>query len=89
MKKLPWGIFAGISAMAVFFAAVGTIAAFIILDSIAGETNTSATLFDEWYQIVLFAAVIVFAIALFVSVTMCAIRAKAKKERAEEAADER
>lgn len=89
MKKLPWGIFAGISAMAVFFAAAGAIAAFIILDSIAGETNTSATLFDEWYQIVLFVAGIVFAIGLIVSVTMCVIRAKAKKEQAEEAADER
>lgn len=88
MKKLPWGIFAGISAMVVFFTTVGTIAAFIILDSIARETNTSATMFDEWYQIVLIVASIVFTIGFIVSVTMCVIKAKAKKVQ-EEAANEK
>ena len=79
MKKLPWGIFAGVCAMAVFFATVGVIAAFIVLNSIAGQTNTTATLFDEWYQTVLFIADIIFAMGLIGSVVMYVLKAKANK----------
>lgn len=76
MKKLPWGIIAGICAMVVFFATVGTIAAFIILNSIAGQTHTEASLFGEWYQIVLFAVDILAALGLAGSFAMFVLRQK-------------
>ena len=54
IRKIPWGILAGSFAILLFFCLVGTIAAFIVLDMMAGETSMHATLFDEWYQVVLF-----------------------------------
>lgn len=70
MRKVPWGIFAGICAMVVFFSTVGVIAAFIILNSIAGQTHTVATMFDEWWQTALFVVDIIFAIGFVVSLVM-------------------
>lgn len=79
MKKLPWGIIAGICAMIVFFTVTGTVAAFIVLNGIAAQTNETATLFDEWWQTALFVADIVFALGLVGSCTMYVLRIKAKK----------
>lgn len=76
MKKLPWGIIAGICAMIVFFATVGIIAAFIVLNGIASQTNTFATLFDEWWQTALFVADIVFGLGLLGSLAMYIVRTK-------------
>lgn len=70
MRKVPWGIIAGICAMVVFFATVGVIAAFIVLNSIAGQTNTTASMFDVWWQTALFIVDIIFAVGFIVSLAM-------------------
>ena len=70
MKKMPWGIFTGIFAMCVFFTTIAVVALFIVLNSIAGQTHTTATLCDEWYQTLLFVLDIFFVIALAASATM-------------------
>ena len=80
MKKLPWGIFAGISAIVAFFSIIGTVASFIILDSIAAQTTRSATLFDEWYQTALFVLMIISVICLIGSVVMYVINAIERKK---------
>lgn len=81
MKKLPWGIIAGICAIIAFFAIAGTVAAFIILNSIAGQTHTEASLFDEWYQIVLFAVDIIASLGLAGSVVMYVLRRELNSEK--------
>lgn len=80
MKKVPWGIIAGICAIVAFFAVVGAIAAFIVLDSIAGATNGNATLFDEWYQTVLFIISIVSVLGLIASTVMWFLCKKGNRE---------
>ena len=56
MKKTPWGIWAGVFAIAVFYLTLGVVASYIILDAVAGATNTDATLFDQWWQVLLLGA---------------------------------
>ncbi len=81
MKKLPWGIIAGICAIIAFFAIAGTVAAFIILNSIAGQTHTEASLFGEWYQILLFAIDIIALLGLVGSVIMYVLRRKVNLDK--------
>lgn len=78
--KVPWGIIAGICAMAVFFTTVGVIAAFIVLNSIAGQTGSSTTLFGEWYQTVLFIADILFFAGLIASAVLWFVKRKKTEE---------
>lgn len=79
MKKLPWGIIAGICAIVVFFATAGTVAAFIILNAVAAQTSETVTLFQEWWQTVLFVVSIISAIGFIGSLTMCCIKANRLK----------
>ena len=83
MKKLPWGIIAGICAIVVFFATVGVIAAFIILNSIASQTNNSATLFDAWYQTLAFIVDIIAVLGLVGSVVMYILKERQLKQEGE------
>ncbi len=76
MKKIPWGILAGICAMVVFFTTVGMVAAFIVLNSIAAQTNSSAAFFGEWYQILLFIADIVFFLGLIATTVLWFMKRK-------------
>ncbi len=80
MWKVPWGIIAGICAMVVFFATVGVIAAFVVLNSIAGQTNTSTTLFGEWYQTALFIGDVLFLLGLIASTVLWFVKRKKLKE---------
>ncbi len=64
MKKLPWGIFAGVLFVLVFYITIGIVAAYLILNGIAGATSGSITLFTNWWQSLLFAADIVFGVLL-------------------------
>lgn len=70
LTKIPFGIFAGASAILLFYSLLGTIVAYLILDAIAAVTTTRATLFDEWYQVLLFIGVIVGAVLFVASITM-------------------
>lgn len=80
IKKLPWGIIAGVCAAVLFFTLTGTIAAYIILNAIAGATNATASLFAEWYQVALFVADIVLAAAVIASIVLYAIRVVGEKK---------
>ncbi len=81
MKKIPWGIIAGISAVVIFFATAGMIVGYMILNGIAGATAESVGLFDLWWQTVLFIADLVFFVLFVVSVVLYAV---CKKRRGKE-----
>ena len=59
-KKIPWGLFAGLCGVLVFYLTVASVAVFIILDRIEKETNGHANFFGSWYQILIFVLDIIF-----------------------------
>ena len=75
MKKIRWGIIAGVCLVFVFYLTVGIVASWMILDRIEAETTGHASLFQEGWQIALFVADVVFAAAMIGSAAM-AIRNK-------------
>ena len=78
-KKFPWGVFAWIFAEIAFFLTLGVIAAYVILNAIAGATSGGITLFTNWWQTVLFAADVLMAVAcLFCIVKHAANKRKSK-----------
>lgn len=64
MKKIPWGIIAGICFIVAFYLTVGIIAADLIISAIAAQTNNVTTIFDSWWQILLFVVDVIAAIGL-------------------------
>lgn len=70
LKKFPWGIIAGASAIVAFFSTLGFVALYIVLGGVAAQTNETVGLFDEWYQAALFAVAVIFALILIGSVVM-------------------
>lgn len=85
MKKIPWGIVVGICAIAVFYLTVGMIVAFVILGAVAGQTNTDATLFDNWWQTLIFVLDIIAIFGLGGSLTMFILGKVKKKTDGDEA----
>jgi len=76
MKKWPWGIFAGVSAMFVFFLTVGFILAYVVLGGIARQTNSDFSMFQNWWQILIFVFDLIFFISLVGSTVMFILREK-------------
>ena len=81
MKKTPWGIWAGVFAIAVFYLTLGVVASYIILDAVAGQTNTDATLFDQWWQVLLLGADAVCFLGFVISLIARASKAVAKGKK--------
>ena len=54
LKKLPMGIIAGISAIICFYLTVAFIAIYIVLNGVEAQTGGSITIFEHWYQILIF-----------------------------------
>lgn len=67
MKKTPWGILAGAFMIATFYLTIGIIISYFILGAIADATSINATIFDTWWQTLLFVADIICAICLVFS----------------------
>ena len=81
MKKLPWGIFASILAQLTLYLAIGTIVSYVILNKIANQTNDTASLFGSWWQVLRFAAAIVFALGAAFCLVMFIKRQKTDGEK--------
>ncbi len=75
-KKLPYGFFAGLSGICAFYLTAAIIIVFVILNRIEAETNSSASLFGTWYQILLFVLDILFVAATVFFVAITLIRKK-------------
>lgn len=70
----PYGIIAGACAIVVFFATVGIIVAYFVLGGIAGATGATVTIFDNWWQVLLFVADIIFFVGFIASLALFVIR---------------
>lgn len=79
MKKMPWGIFAGISAMCAFFLTVAFVAAYIVFGAIAQQTHSDFSMFQNWWQVLIFIADILSVLSLIGFVVLYIIREKEKR----------
>ena len=70
MKKIHWGIFIGVFAIITFYATFAIIFAYLLLNAIEAETSGYATLFDNWWQTLLFVVDVISVIGLLASITM-------------------
>lgn len=78
MKKIPWGILAGVAAMVVFFATAAVVILFVVLNGVAGQTNGSTTIFGTWYQTLIFVIDIIGILAFSGALTMFILKALGK-----------
>lgn len=67
MRKIPWGILAGICAMVVFFATVGTVAGKILSDMIVKNTGVDDGVLGTWWIVLLIVVAVVAAVGFAVS----------------------
>lgn len=70
MRKTPWRILAGAFAIALFYLTLGTVVGFLIYSAIQGQTHSEATLFDEWWLVLLFVTDVISCIGFVGSVVM-------------------
>jgi len=68
MKKIPWGIFAGISAMFVFFLTTGFILIYVVFGGIAKQTNSDFSMFQNWWQVLIFVFDLLFVFCMITSI---------------------
>lgn len=87
-KKFPWGIIAGACAIAVFYATAAIIILFMVGSGVKGQTNETASLFDEWYQTLLFVADLIFFLAMAASSVMSVLTKKGIFEKESKATNE-
>ena len=82
LKKIPWGIVAGLCGIIVFYTITATVVSYTVLSIIAGATTDGAGLFGTWYQTLLFVADIVFGLGLICSAGMYSVeKIKARREK--------
>ena len=74
LKKMRWGIVAGVAAIIVVFATVAFIALGIILGGVAAQTNEVAGMFDEWYQVLLFVVDVVCGVIMIGSIVLFVLK---------------
>lgn len=70
MKKIRWSILIGIFAIITFYVTCGVVFSYLLLNAIEAETSGYATLFDNWWQVLLFVIDIFSIIGLLGSITM-------------------
>ena len=87
MKKLgriPFGILAGISGILLFYDTIGIVTLYIIFGRVSAQTAQTATIFDSWYQILMFIFDIIFLIIFGIFLFFFIKNKKDKKEQKNE-----
>lgn len=79
-KNVPFGIISGSLGIVAFFSVIGTVVAYAITSGMAAQTNRTATLFDNWYQTLLFVAVTVSVIGCAASLVFYCLKKRAMIE---------
>lgn len=88
LRKLPWGIFAGVLGMIVFFSTIALVVTFIVDSGVAGQTSESVTLFEAGYRVVLFVVDVIAAVGFIGSLALWILRVTGKLGKDEEVKDE-
>lgn len=82
MKKLPYGIIAGLSGIFAFYDTLAIIVLYIVFNQIESQTTHTATIFDSWYQTLMFILDIVFVL-LFIASLIFYIKKKVTRKKGE------
>ncbi len=80
MKKVPFGFLTGLFAIFFFYLTIGVVALYIILNLVAQATGQSVSLFDNWYQTLLF----VLDIFAFLGFATCLVFLVLRKKKGDE-----
>ena len=83
-KKIPFGIISGAFGMVVFFATVGLIIGYLVVAGIAGQTMRTVSIFENWWQVLIFVVDLISAIIAVGSLAMYILK-KVYTNRAENA----
>lgn len=83
-KKIPFGIISGAFGMVVFFATVGLIIGYLVVAGIAGQTMRTVSIFENWWQVLIFVVDLISVIIAVGSLVMYILK-KVYTNRAENA----
>lgn len=67
MKKIPWGVIAGSCGIFAFYDTLAISILYIVFKQVMAQTTQEATLFDSWYQTLMFVLDVIVIVALVVS----------------------
>lgn len=84
-KKIPWGVFAGLCGIFAFYLTAIVVVCFVIFKEVAANTGQVATLFDSWWQTLLFILDIVMLVGFVAFITLFIIKKKGEKNESKEA----
>ena len=84
LTKVPWGVLAGVFGILCFYCVAGVIGAQFVFAQVNGQTGQVATIFDSWWQILLFAVAIVTAIGFIGSLALFILGKSTKKRETEQ-----
>lgn len=70
VKKIPWGIIAGVCGVIIFYTIIATVIALIGMNAITAIVEEAAGLFGTWWQTLLFVCNIVFGVGFVGSLIM-------------------
>lgn len=79
LSKLPYSIFIGVSVIVVFYATLALILTSVIFDGIAAATGGSASIFDTWWQTLIFVVDLLAGIVLVGAIVAKILFAERKK----------
>lgn len=79
MKKIPWMSLGFLSATYTFFLTIAIVVIYFVLQGIAGATSGSISIFQEWYQILLFILDVIFCALSILCFVMYFIKRKEAK----------
>lgn len=76
MKKIPFGIFFGVSAIIAFYAFAAFFGIYYVFASVANQTGEVVSPFASWWQILLFIVAVIALVGLVVSLVFYFLKKK-------------
>lgn len=70
VDRVPWGIVASVSGIFCFYLTVAVFGVNFIFTQVNGQTGQAATIFDTWWQTMIFVLDIVFAVVFIGALTL-------------------
>ena len=62
MKKMPYGILCGTCLIIAFYSAIAFFGVHFVLQAVANQTSETVSMFDSWWQILLFIVFVITSI---------------------------
>ncbi len=68
--KTPWGVLAGVFGIFTFYLTIGVYGAYFVFAQVNAQTGQVATIFDSWWQTMLFAFAVIFGILFLFALSL-------------------